>query len=131
MDPLIKLVALSCLFAAVFTAFYYRFVRPRVHYMFDGLFPAQQFLLSYLARWLAVRWGFLPVVEPGFPWVPNLEESRAMLIANLVTSLMVILIGSLSGGFKESPSWIRARERAHEHGLAAKKAQEIRAAGSR
>lgn len=126
MDPLLKLVALSVFVAAVYTGLYYRFVRPRVHYLFDGFLQGMLFFLLLLTRMCAVQLGWIPASYPGYPWLASSQELLSMLVANFLTSMVVVFIGSLLQWFPESASWERLAERARAARQAKLAAQALR-----
>lgn len=111
----------AMLVGAIAYPIFFKFVRPRVHYIVEGgltgmmisLLPSASSALAHQLGWVA----------SGTTGILNLSLISLGLVFE---SALIIGVGTYFGWFKESPSMARAMERARERRLAAKQATKLR-----
>jgi len=116
----------AMLLGAIIYPFFFKVIKPRVHYIVEGGLTGMMItLLPKASSALAHQFGWVASGTTG------ILDYALMSMSLVFEGALIVGVGTYLGWFKESPSMARAMDRARERRLAAKEAQKLRAAGSR
>lgn len=117
---LIKFMTAMLVGAVVYPLFF-KFIKPRVHYLVEG--GLNGLMISLLPRASVAMAHRLGWVSSG---TTGIMDYAWMSMGLVFEGALIIGVGTYLGWFKESPSMARAMERARERRLAAKEAAKLR-----